>query len=59
MPAGNEKVAVFPWEKLPTADMKQTVPVDRKQGLADRAAAEQALKALKATLEKETAGAGR
>jgi reductive dehalogenase len=56
MPAGNEKVAVFPWEKLPAFDLKQTAPVDRKQGLADREAAEQALKALKATLAKASAG---
>jgi len=44
---GNERVAVFPWETLPTADRKDAVPVDRKQGLKDREAAEAALRALK------------
>jgi hypothetical protein len=50
---------MFPWEKLPAFDLKETAPVDRKQGLADREAAEQALKALKATLAKADAGARR
>ena len=44
---GNEKVAMYPWEKLPKPDGKGAQPVDRKQGLKDRAAAEAALKALK------------
>jgi reductive dehalogenase len=44
---GNEKVAVYPWEKLPTADDKETKPVDRKQGLKDREAAEAALREAK------------
>jgi hypothetical protein len=59
MPAGNEKVAVFPWEKLPAFDLKEPAPIDRKQGLADREAAEQALKELKAALAKAGTGAGR
>ena len=44
---GNSKIAVFPWETLPTADRKDAVPVDRKQGLKDREVAEQQLRSLK------------
>jgi ferredoxin len=45
---GNSKIAVFPWETLPTADRSEAVPVDRKQGLKDREAAEERLRDLKA-----------
>ncbi len=44
---GNDRVALYPVQKLPGADAKGPRPVDRKQGLADRAAAEAALRALK------------
>lgn len=32
---GNDKIAFYPLEKLPTVDQKTAVPVDRKQGLQD------------------------
>ena len=44
---GNDRIAVYPFEKLPKADQKETVPVDRKAGLADTGAAEEALRGLK------------
>ena len=47
---GNKKVAVYPWETLPTAQDKETKPVDRKQGLADGTDAERKLKDLKRAL---------
>jgi reductive dehalogenase len=41
-------LALYPPERLPAADQGRTpLPLDRKQGLIDRAKAEQALKALK------------
>jgi reductive dehalogenase len=39
----NERVALFPVDKLPTADQKDAVPLDRKQGLADTVEAERRL----------------
>ena len=47
---GNSRVAVYPVEKLPKADQKEAVPVDRKQGLKDCEEAEAALKKLKREL---------
>ena len=46
----NEKVAVFPVDTLPGVEKKETVPVDRKQGLKDTAAAEERLKEIKQAL---------
>ncbi len=43
----NERIAVFPVETLPSADHKEPVPLDRKQGLADTAKAERKLAELK------------
>ena len=40
---GNERVAVYPVEKLPGADVKEATPVDRKQGLLDTIEAEHRL----------------
>ena len=48
---GNSKVAMYPWGKLPKADGEGTQPIDRKQGLKDREAAEEALKAAKEKAE--------
>ncbi len=48
----NDKVAVYPVEKLPRADQKEPVPVDRKSALQDTKAAEEALRKLKAEREK-------
>ena len=47
---GNSKVATYPWEKLPTADDKETVPVDRKEGLKHTAEAEEMLRKAKEML---------
>jgi len=44
---GNDRVALYPVEKLPTVDMKDPAPPDRKQGLADTKAAERALEEAK------------
>ena len=44
---GNERVATYPVEKLPTAGDKETVPLDRKAGLDDTRRAEEELAALK------------
>lgn len=46
----NEKVAVFPVETLPGVDKKETVPVDRKQGLKDTVVAEEKLKEIREAL---------
>jgi reductive dehalogenase len=46
--ADNSGVAVYAVETLPTADQKQPVPVDRKQGLAETVVAETRLRELKA-----------
>lgn len=43
----NANVAVYPVEKLPAAGRKDPAPLDRKQGLADAAAAERALRRTK------------
>jgi hypothetical protein len=43
----NSGVAVYAVETLPTADQKQPVPVDRKQGLAETVVAEAKLRELK------------
>ncbi len=43
----NERIAVFPVETLPTADQKEAVPLDRKQGLADTIEAAKRLAELK------------
>jgi hypothetical protein len=40
-------LAVYPPEKLPRADQKEPVPLDRKQGIADGAEAERMLRELK------------
>ena len=45
---GNEKIAVYPVDKLPRAGQKGPVPVARKEGLADTRAAERRLTELKA-----------
>ncbi len=47
----NERIAVFPVETLPTADQKEAVPLDRKQGLADTAEAERLLAELKREID--------
>ena len=44
---GNERVATYPVDKLPTAGDKETVPLDRKAGLDDTTRAEEELAALK------------
>ena len=55
---GNDKVATYPVDKLPRADQKEPVPVDRKQGLKDTKAAEEALRrALKERQDAERAKA--
>ncbi|NBP71985.1 MAG: hypothetical protein EBU57_02055 [Alphaproteobacteria bacterium] len=55
---GNDKIATYPVEELPRADQKEPVPVDRKQGLKDTKAAEEALrKALKERQDAERAKA--
>ena len=55
---GNVKVATYPVDKLPRADQKEPVPVDRKQGLKDTKAAEEALRrALKERQDAERAKA--
>ena len=42
--SGNDKVAVYPVEKLPGASESGTAPVDRKAGLADTKIAERRLR---------------
>jgi hypothetical protein len=41
---GNDKVATYPVEKLPRADQKEPVPVDRKTALKDTKIAEENLR---------------
>ncbi len=48
---GNEKIAHYGWDKLPKADQKDPMPVNRKQGLKDTDAAAAQLKAAKAEIE--------
>ena len=43
----NERVAMYPVEKLPKAEDKETVPLDRRAGLGDTRRAEEELAALK------------
>jgi len=43
----NHNVAVYPFDKLPTADDRDTVPVDRKAGLTDTESAAEALRQAK------------
>jgi reductive dehalogenase len=45
--ADNSGIAVYPVERLPTADQKHPVPIDRRQGLAETEIAERRLKELK------------
>jgi hypothetical protein len=44
----NRNIAIYPVEKLPKADAKGPVPLDRKQGLEDCEDAARALEDLKA-----------
>ena len=47
---GNKKVATYAVDKLPTAEDKETKPVDRKEGLAHTPEAEEALRKLKESM---------
>ncbi len=47
IPHDNKNIAVYPVEKLPKADAKGPVPLDRKQGLEDCRQAEQRLYEIK------------
>ena len=55
---GNDKIATYPIEPLPLADQKEPVAVNRKEGLKDTKAAEEALRqALKERQDAERAKA--
>ncbi len=47
---GNDRIALYPLEKLPTVGQKAAVPVDRKQGLSDCQDAMRRLRELKGEL---------